>query len=112
MANQFQNAMSFGNQLQNSAQQNRLALTNAQPGGYSLGNAMAQQRIASAPTTTTQTGTQSQPFMQQFGQAAQGIGAGLGAVKGSLDLYTGGGNNPVTGRGYSSLRGVFGLGGS
>lgn len=111
MANQYQNAMNFGNQLQSSAQQNRLALTNAQPGGYSLGNAMAQNRIASAPTTTTQQGTQSMPFMQQFGQAAQGIGAGLGAVQGGLNLYAGGGHNPDTGRAHGSLQGIFGLGG-
>lgn len=102
MANQYQNAMNFGNQLQQGTQQNRLALTNAQPGGYSFGNQLAQQRIASAPVTTTQSGTQSQPFSQSFGQYAGGA-ADLGK------LAFGNGQNKSTGMG--GLFGAFGLGG-
>jgi hypothetical protein len=102
MGNMYQNALNFGGQLQQNANQNRLALVNAQPGGYGLQGQMAQNRIASAPTTTTQTGTQSQPFSQtlgQYGQAAQGLG----------QLAFGNGQNKNTGMG--GLFGAFGLGG-
>lgn len=104
---QYQNVMGLGQQLAQNAQQNRLALTNAQPGSYNFGQQLAQNRIQSAPITTTQTGTQTQPWMQTIGQGLGAVNSGMGAVKGGLDLYTGGGTNPVTGHGYSSIPNVY-----
>ena len=48
--------LNFGHALRGQADQNRLQLANAQPGSYGLGNQLAQQRIASAPTTQTTSG--------------------------------------------------------
>lgn len=74
MAN-WQNAAPIGLNLQQQAQQNRLALQNQ---AAQFSNALAQNRIAAAPVTTTgtMTGTTSQPWSQTFGQIGQGA-AGL-----------------------------------
>lgn len=105
--NMYQNTLNFGNQLQQSAAQNRLALAQAQPGSYNFGQQLAQNRIQSAPVTTTTTGTRAPAY--SFG--ANDI---LGAAQTGLNLYAGTGQNPITGSGkggQSGIRGVFGLGG-
>ena len=88
-----QNLMNLGQQLQQNASQNRLALSQAQPGSYSLGNQLAQQRIASAPTTTVQSGggTSQSP---QFGFS---LGNALQAGQTGMNMYYGQGTNPITG---------------
>lgn len=107
MGQQYQNTIGLSQQLAQNAQQNRLALTNAQPGSYNFGQQLAQNRIASAPVTTTQTGTQTMPWAQTMAYGLQGLNSGMNAAKGGLDLYTGGGQNPVTGHGYSSIPNVY-----
>jgi len=52
----YQNAATFGSQLQNNANANRLALASTQPAGYGLSAQLANQRIASAPQTQTTSG--------------------------------------------------------
>lgn len=111
MANQYQGAMDFGNRLQQNAQQNRLALTNAQPGSYNFGNQLAQNRIASAPVTSTQTQTGSQPFSQSFGQYAQGAHNAVGAGQGAMNLWSGSGTGQTGTRPLSEMFGKWGLGG-
>lgn len=108
-ANMYQNALNFGNQLQQNAAQNRLQLASAQPGSYAFGNQLAQQRIASAPQTTTQTQRGGVPFSQQFAQYGQGLGSMAGGLNSFSNALTGGGRNPNTGMG--GLLGTFGLGG-
>ena len=92
----YQNQMGLGQQLQQNATQNRLALAQAQPGSYGFGNQLAQQRIASAPTTSVQSG----------GATTRAPQYGFSAKTG-MDLYTGGGQNPITGRG-TGLRDLWG----
>ncbi len=100
---QYQNVMSLGQQLAQNAAQNRLALTNAHPGSYDFGNMLAQNRINSAPITQTVSGTQSQPFAQSMAYGLQGLNSGMGAAQTGLNLYTGGGTNKITGRGYGLM---------
>lgn len=109
LGNTYQNALNFGQQLQQNTMQNRNALINAQPGSYGLQNQMAQNRIAASPVTQSQTTRGSQPFLQSFGQFGQGIG-GLGqGLNGMNNFLTGGGRNDKTGLG--GVTGLFGLGG-
>lgn len=103
LAGMYQNTLNFGNQLQQNAMQNRLALTNAQPGSYGLQNNLANQRINSAPITTNSTTTNPQSWMQNLGAGLDIVNKGMTGAKSGLDMYTGGGTNPVTGRGYSSF---------
>ena len=51
----YQGVLNFGNALRQQADNNRLALAQAQPGSYSFGQNLAQQRIQSAPVTSTTT---------------------------------------------------------
>jgi hypothetical protein len=100
-----QNLMGLGQQLQQNASQNRLALSQAQPGSYGLGNQLAQQRIASAPTTTVQSGQSRSP---QFGFS---LGDAIQGAQGAANLYYGTGTSPITGRGQggqSGLRNLWG----
>ena len=87
--NMYQGLLNFGQGLQQNATNNRLQLAQAQPGSYSFGNQLAQNRIQSAPVSITQRGMTQQPFGQQFGQYAQGIGSAIGAAQGGLNLYNG-----------------------
>lgn len=105
LANQYQNTMNFGQQLQQNAANNRLQLAQAQPGSYGFGQNLAQQRIAQAPITTTGTGMTQQPFGQTFGQVAGGFGSMAGGINAGVNAYTGGGRSP-----YSGLGGIQGLG--
>lgn len=91
----YQNTLNFGNQLQQAAAQNRLALAQAQPGSYNFGQQLAQNRIQAAPTTTMQSGTRAPSY-------------NLGASDAG-NLLFGAGRNPRTGMG--GLTGLFGLGG-
>src|SRR3990167_11289607 len=93
-----QNLMNFGQQLQQNASQNRLALAQAQPGSYSFGNQLAQQRIGSAPMTQTTSGggTSRAP------QYSFGLGDTLGAAQTGLNLWSG---NARTGQ--AGLRSFF-----
>ena len=81
----YQNQMGLGQQLQQNASQNRLALAQAQPGSYQFGNQLANQRIASAPTTTVQSGgaTSRAP---QYGFS---LGDVAGGAKNALQAYHG-----------------------
>ena len=82
-----QNLMGFGQQLQQNAAQNRLALAQAQPGSYQFGNQLAQQRLASAPMTQTTTGGQTSR------QPTYGLGLGdvMGGAQGAWNLWSGSG---------------------
>ncbi len=97
--NLYQNVLNFGQQLQQNAAQNRLALSQAQPGSYSFGNQLAQQRIQSAPVTTTTTGgaTSRAP---SFGF---GLGDTIGAAQAGLNLWSGSGSKDVGTRPLSEL---------
>ncbi len=101
----YQDVLNFGNQLRQSADQNRLALAQAQPGSYSFGNQLAQNRIQSAPVTQTTSGggTSKAPTWS--------LGAGdiMGGINQGVNAYTGGGRNPYTGTG--GIQGIFNLGG-
>ena len=83
--NMYQNVLNFGQQLQQNANQNRLALAQAQPGSYQFGNNLANQRIASAPVTQTTrgggstTGAQYGLNLGNIGQGIAGIGQGISA---------------------------------
>ena len=81
----YQGVLNFGNALRQQADQNRLALAQAQPGSYSFGQNLAQQRIQSAPTTFTTTGggTTTSPTWK--------LGANdiLGGAQKGLDLWYG-----------------------
>ncbi len=105
--NMFQNVLNFGNQLRQSADQNRLALAQAQPGSYNFGQQLAQNRIQSAPVIQTMSGgaTTKAPTWS--------LGAGdiLGGAQKGLQLWGGTGANPYTGRSHATIPGVFGLGG-
>jgi hypothetical protein len=87
----YQNVLNFGQQLQQNAANNRLALAQAQPGSYGFGQNLAQQRIASAPITQTTTGGET-----SRGPAFQ-IGARdiLGGAQQGLNLWYG--SNPQAG---------------
>jgi len=91
--NLYRGVLDFGQQLQQNAANNRLQLAQAQPGSYSFGNQLAQQRIASSPMTQTTSGggTSKSPTWS--------LGAGdiLGGAKAGMDLYYGTGTNPITG---------------
>ena len=95
--NMYQNVLNFGQQLKQNADQNRLALSTARPGSYDLGNQMAQNRIGSAGVTQTTSGggTSQNPTW------SLGLGNALGAAKQGMELYHGGGSNPITGRSYT-----------
>jgi hypothetical protein len=98
-----QNLMGLGQQLQQNAQQNRLALAQAQPGSYNFGNQLAQQRIASSPITSTQSGgaTSKSPTY------SFGLGDALKAGQTGLNMYYGGGANPATGRAHARMQSWF-----
>ena len=88
-----QNLFGLGQQLQQNASQNRLALAQAQPGSYNFGNMLAQNRIASSPVTTQTSGgrtTQAPQYGFSLGNAIQG-------AQGASNLYYGQGTNPITG---------------
>ena len=95
--NLYKGMLDFGQQLQQNASNNRLQLAQARPGSYDLGAQMAQQRIASAPMTQTTSGggTSRSPTW------SLGAGDVLGAAKQGMELYHGGGSNPITGRSYT-----------
>ena len=81
-----QNLMGLGQQLQQNASQNRLALAQAQPGSYGLGNQLAQQRIQSAPTTTVQSGgatSKAPSYGFSLGDVMGGARAGMQAWGGT-----------------------------
>lgn len=83
-----QNLLGLGQQLQQNASQNRLALAQAQPGSYNFGNQLAQNRIASAPITSTTSGgqtTQSPQYGFSLGNVMQGAQAGMQAYGGTKD---------------------------
>ncbi len=96
--NMFQNVLNFGNQLRQSADQNRLALAQAQPGSYGFGQQLAQQRTAQAPVTQRTSG----------GMTTKAPTYNVGAGEAGNFLF-GQGRNTATGLG--GLFGAFGLGG-
>ena len=98
--NLYKGVLDFGQQLQQNATQNRLALSQAQPGSYSFGNQLAQNRIASAPTTQTTSGgaTSKSPT---FGF---GLGDALSAAQGATNLWYGSGTKET---GTKPLRETF-----
>ena len=81
----FQDVLGMGEQFRQNAAQNRLQLAQAQPGSYGFGNQLAQQRIASAPTTQTTRGG----GMRQSPTWSLGAGQALGAAQQGLNLYSG-----------------------
>lgn len=89
----YQNLAGFQQALQQAAQQNRMALAQAQPGGYNFGAQLAQQRIQGTPRTQTTTGG----GMSQ-GPTFGGVLGGLGQVAGGLGGLLGGLRNPQTSR--------------
>ena len=101
----YQDVLNFGNALRGQADQNRLQLANAQPGSYGLSNQLAQQRIASAPTTQTTRGggTSNAP--------AWTLGAGdvMKGAQGAANLWYGQGQNPITGAGRGATGGLKNL---
>jgi len=109
--NLYRGLLDFGQGLQQNAQQNRLALANAQPGSYNFGQQLAQNRIASAPTTQTTSGG----GMRQSPTWTLGAGNALGAAQQGMNLYYGTGTNPITGGARpgtagQGLKGLWGLG--
>ena len=101
----YQDVLNFGNQLRGQADQNRLQLAQAQPGSYSFGNQLAQQRTAQAPITQTTSGgatKQSPQFGLNLGNAIQG-------AQGAANLWYGQGQNPITGAGRGATGGLKNL---
>jgi hypothetical protein len=81
----WQGLMDRGNSLQQQAQQNRLALSTAQPPGFGLQNYIDNFRAASAPKTTTTTG--SGGTSPQFGLGLGSIGQGIGGIGQGVSAY-------------------------
>ena len=95
----YQNVLNFGQQLKQNANQNRLALSQARPGSYDLGNQMAQNRIGSAGMTQATSGggtSQSPTWKLGLGDVASGLnqanqayqGTYRGSTPGIRDLWS------------------------
>jgi hypothetical protein len=73
------------NDLQQQAQQNRLALSSTPPTGFGLQNYIDQFRASTAPRTTVTTGLGS--TSPQFGLGLGSIGQGIGGIGQGISAY-------------------------